>query len=236
MALFFITLIFPIQFSHQWITIGWALEGAALLWLFHRVPHPGLRLVGRRPARCRVRPARVQSRRARIPFARRDADFQLVSLRLRHRDHFPVRRVKTARAAAKSNFRNQCAADSRRPWNRAGISAAEHRNRRLFQPARLDAHVPVQRRFRARHDLFHRLGAVRAGAAGRRHLKKIPAARYAAMALLCITLLKLSSRPRPTWPALPHRRVHRRGGHRDAGVVRVSKILFRNRQTAGDER
>jgi uncharacterized membrane protein len=33
-------------FDHQWITIGWALEGAALLWLFHRVPHPGLRLAG----------------------------------------------------------------------------------------------------------------------------------------------------------------------------------------------
>ena len=45
-ALFFITLIFPIQFDRQWITIGWALEGAALLWLFHRVPHPGLRAVG----------------------------------------------------------------------------------------------------------------------------------------------------------------------------------------------
>jgi uncharacterized membrane protein len=45
-ALFFITLIFPIQFENQWITIGWALEGAALLWLFHRVPHPGLRMVG----------------------------------------------------------------------------------------------------------------------------------------------------------------------------------------------
>ena len=45
-ALFFITLIFPIQFNRQWITIGWALEGAALLWLFHRVPHPGLRLTG----------------------------------------------------------------------------------------------------------------------------------------------------------------------------------------------
>jgi uncharacterized membrane protein len=45
-ALFFITLIFPIQFEKQWITIGWALEGAALLWLFHRVPHSGLRLVG----------------------------------------------------------------------------------------------------------------------------------------------------------------------------------------------
>lgn len=45
-TLFFVTLIFPIQFDRQWITVGWALEGAALLWLFHRVPHPGLRVVG----------------------------------------------------------------------------------------------------------------------------------------------------------------------------------------------
>ncbi len=45
-ALLFITLIFPIQFERQWLTLGWALEGAALLWLFHRVPHPGLRATG----------------------------------------------------------------------------------------------------------------------------------------------------------------------------------------------
>lgn len=45
-ALFFITLIFPIQFEKEWITISWALEGVALLWLFHRVPHPGLKMVG----------------------------------------------------------------------------------------------------------------------------------------------------------------------------------------------
>jgi len=45
-ALFFITLVFPIQFERQWLTVAWALEGLALLWLFHRVPHPGLRLVG----------------------------------------------------------------------------------------------------------------------------------------------------------------------------------------------
>ncbi len=45
-ALFFITLIFPIQFERQWITLGWALEGAALCWLFVKIPHPGLRLVG----------------------------------------------------------------------------------------------------------------------------------------------------------------------------------------------
>jgi len=43
-SLFFITLIFPIQFERQWITVAWALEGAALCWLFHRVPHPGLRV------------------------------------------------------------------------------------------------------------------------------------------------------------------------------------------------
>jgi uncharacterized membrane protein len=46
MALLFITLIFPIQFDRQWLTLGWALEGAALLWLYHRVPHAGLRAVG----------------------------------------------------------------------------------------------------------------------------------------------------------------------------------------------
>ncbi|HMD62140.1 MAG TPA: DUF2339 domain-containing protein, partial [Opitutaceae bacterium] len=45
-ALFFITLVFPIQFDRQWLTVAWALEGAALLWLFHRVPHTGLRATG----------------------------------------------------------------------------------------------------------------------------------------------------------------------------------------------
>lgn len=41
-ALLFITLIFPIQFERQWITIAWALEGVAVLWLYQRVPHRGL--------------------------------------------------------------------------------------------------------------------------------------------------------------------------------------------------
>jgi uncharacterized membrane protein len=45
-ALLFITLIFPIQFDRQWLTVSWAMEGALLLWLFHRVPHPGLQLTG----------------------------------------------------------------------------------------------------------------------------------------------------------------------------------------------
>ncbi len=45
-VLFFVTLVFPIQFDQQWLTVAWALEDAALCWLFHRLPHPGLRLVG----------------------------------------------------------------------------------------------------------------------------------------------------------------------------------------------
>ncbi len=45
-ALFFITLIFPVQFEKQWITLGWGLEGVAVLWLYRRIPHPGLRGLG----------------------------------------------------------------------------------------------------------------------------------------------------------------------------------------------
>jgi hypothetical protein len=41
-ALFFITLIIPLQFEKEWITLGWVLEGAALLWLNRRVRHDGL--------------------------------------------------------------------------------------------------------------------------------------------------------------------------------------------------
>jgi uncharacterized membrane protein len=41
-ALAFVTVAIPLQLDHQWITIGWALEGAALAWLYRRVPHRGL--------------------------------------------------------------------------------------------------------------------------------------------------------------------------------------------------
>ena len=46
LALLFITLIIPIQFDKEWLTVGWTLEGAALLWLYRRVPHDGLRAWG----------------------------------------------------------------------------------------------------------------------------------------------------------------------------------------------
>jgi hypothetical protein len=41
-TLAFVTVAIPLQLAKQWITIGWALEGAALVWLYRRVPHRGL--------------------------------------------------------------------------------------------------------------------------------------------------------------------------------------------------
>ncbi len=46
-ALAFITIAIPLQLDKEWITIGWALEGAALVWLFRRIPHRGLLLWSR---------------------------------------------------------------------------------------------------------------------------------------------------------------------------------------------
>jgi uncharacterized membrane protein len=45
-ALAFITLAIPLQLDKEWITVAWALEGAALIWLYHRIPHRGLLLWG----------------------------------------------------------------------------------------------------------------------------------------------------------------------------------------------
>jgi hypothetical protein len=43
-ALAFLTVAIPLQLRQQWITIGWALEGAAVAWLYTRINHRGLLL------------------------------------------------------------------------------------------------------------------------------------------------------------------------------------------------
>jgi hypothetical protein len=43
-ALAFITLAIPLQLDKQWLTVAWALEGAALAWLYGRIRHRGLLL------------------------------------------------------------------------------------------------------------------------------------------------------------------------------------------------
>jgi uncharacterized membrane protein len=45
-ALAFVTIAIPLQLRQQWVTIGWALEGAALAWLYRRIPHRGLLYFG----------------------------------------------------------------------------------------------------------------------------------------------------------------------------------------------
>ena len=82
-ALAFLTVAIPLQLRQQWITIGWALEGAAVAWLYTRIRHRGLLLasVGLLGA-VFVRLA-AQSRRVPLRAARRNADRQLVSLYVR---------------------------------------------------------------------------------------------------------------------------------------------------------
>ena len=41
-GLAFITVAIPLQLDKNWITIGWAMEGLALSWLFCKIPHKGL--------------------------------------------------------------------------------------------------------------------------------------------------------------------------------------------------
>jgi uncharacterized membrane protein len=41
----FVSLIFPVQFEHEWITIGWAVEGVGLLLLYRAIPNSRLRAV-----------------------------------------------------------------------------------------------------------------------------------------------------------------------------------------------
>ncbi|HVP27875.1 MAG TPA: DUF2339 domain-containing protein [Myxococcota bacterium] len=45
-ALGFATVAIPLQLEKEWITLGWALEGAALAWLWRRLDHPGLKWAG----------------------------------------------------------------------------------------------------------------------------------------------------------------------------------------------
>ena len=41
-AFFLLGTAIRIQFDRQWVTVGWALEGLALIWLFGRLAHPSL--------------------------------------------------------------------------------------------------------------------------------------------------------------------------------------------------
>ena len=158
--LLFVSLIFPLQFEREWITLGWALEGFALLWLFHRLPHRGLRLVGGRPA---LRPLLSGSRSIRRSSnitsapARR---LELVSLRLRHHDRLSARRC-AGSSDDRGRIRSNASAPAFARFVRRDscLPSPQHRDRRLFFD-RTDSHLFLLRKFCARHDLLDRLGAL----------------------------------------------------------------------------
>jgi len=45
-ALGFVTVAIPLQLAREWITLGWALQGVAVLWLWRRLDHPALKYFG----------------------------------------------------------------------------------------------------------------------------------------------------------------------------------------------
>src|SRR3989442_14770161 len=45
-ALCFVAVAIPLQLEKEWITIGWALDGLAVLALWKRLDHPGLKYLG----------------------------------------------------------------------------------------------------------------------------------------------------------------------------------------------
>ncbi len=43
---FFAVAAIPLELRREWLSIGWAIEGAALLWIYRRVDHPALKYLG----------------------------------------------------------------------------------------------------------------------------------------------------------------------------------------------
>ena len=129
-ALAFVTVAIPLQLRHQWITIGWALEGAALAWVYRRIPHRGLLYSGVALMTAVFVAAGAQPRRPVLRAARRDAYLQLVSVRVRDlrrrvlRGGLVVRPDRRSRRRIASR-RTPAAGRGRHP----AVPAAEHRDR-----------------------------------------------------------------------------------------------------------
>ena len=236
-ALFFITLIFPIQFDRQWITIGWALEGAALLWLFHRVPHPGLRLVGvgllvAAFVRLALNPAVLEYHpRAATPIF----NWYLYAYGI-------VTVCLFAGAKLLAPPRNQIS-NINAPPILAGLGTVLAFLLLNIEIADYFSQPGSTLTFQFSGDFARDMTYSIAWALfalvllvdrhSQKHSRRAlcgdgPAVRHAAQTVL--------PRPGAAGPALPHRRVRRRGGHRHAGVVRLSEIFRRRREKQGIKR
>lgn len=236
-ALFFITLVFPIQFSHQWITLGWALEGAALLWLFHRVPHPGLRLTGIGLLAAAF--VRLALNPAVLSYHPRSAT-PILNWYLYTYGAVTVCLFAGARLLAPPRH---LVLKSNVPPLLAGlgmvlaflllnIEIADYFSAPVGHP-----HLSIRGEFRTRHDVFDCLGAVRTGVARDWHRPKNSrfALRRPGVVERDIAQTVLP-RPRPSWRALSHWRCCWGGRNRHPGLVRLPTLLRRGQAGEGGER
>ena len=165
-ALAFVTVAIPLQLKQQWITIGWALEGAALAWVYKRIPHRGLfysgvALLGAVFVRLALNPeVLVYEPRG----ALRIFNWYLYAYVLCAAAMFVAGWFlsKTDDRLAGS-LRGLVAPAGRR--RRPVVPAAQHRNRGLLRH-RTDDHVQVRRHRRAGSDIHDRLAGVRHGTTG----------------------------------------------------------------------
>ena len=175
-ALALVTVAIPLQLDHQWVTIGWALEGAALAWLYQRVPHRGLLAAATGLlivvfVRLGLNPSiwTYEPRGALRIFNWYLYTYCLAAISmftagwfLTRTDDRPVLVAATQLAAAAG------------AGHRAALPAAEHRDRRLLRD-RPGNHLPFRRAGLAGPDLHHRLARLRDDPARRRHLPPEPA-------------------------------------------------------------
>jgi len=62
-ALSFAAVAIPLQLQKEWITLGWALEGLAVIALWRRLDHPGPEVFRPAPPGSRDRPGWWRTRR-----------------------------------------------------------------------------------------------------------------------------------------------------------------------------
>ena len=179
-ALAFATVAIPLQLKQQWITIGWALEGAALAWLYRRIPHRGLfysamALLSAVFVRLALNPAIFiyEPRGMRVfnwylyAYLTCSVTIFVAAWWLSRTDDrlIVARRLGEGIDVAPAG------------WRDPAVPSAQHRDRGLLRHRSGD-HVQVRREHRPGFDLHPWMADLRAGPAGRRDLSAQSAGPY----------------------------------------------------------
>ena len=229
-ALAFVTVAIPLQLKQQWITIGWALEGAALAWVYTRIPHRGLlysgiALLGAVFVRLALNPeVLVYEPRGSM----RILNWYLYAYLLCAAAMFVAGWFLSKtndRLAGGLRVSSRSAGRRRRPV----VPAAQYRDRRLLRH-RTDDHVQVRRHGRAGSDVHDRLAGIRHGAACRRdHPRQSSGSRGGRDAHRGDDVQVFPLRPRLARRAASRGVVRRPGDLARARVARASEVRPQDR-------